>query len=186
MAKCKSCGTSNADKNYLVCTVREVDDDLINTSSADENCLSIMKRVAIDLIDTSNVDENYIISTVRETNNDLIGTSSADENYFRKSMVKASNVLIDTSIVDENYLGKTRGGETGVNGHLSNEFDRKRKKRNGRENHGEEDTLGAEGKKATTPNYRYVGESSRSLRERVSEHLVNLKLWKKESFWLEH
>ena len=37
-----------------------------------------------------------------------------------------------------------------------------------------------------TPNYRYIGESSRPLRERVSEHVDNLKRWKKESFWLEH
>ena len=35
-------------------------------------------------------------------------------------------------------------------------------------------------------NFQHVGETSRPLRERVAEHVENLKYWKKESFWVEH
>ena len=34
--------------------------------------------------------------------------------------------------------------------------------------------------------YRYVGETSRPLRERAREHRRNMLEWNKESFWLEH
>ena len=43
------------------------------------------------------------------------------------------------------------------------------------------ENLGTEMKK-----FRYVGETSRPLRERICEHVDNLLNWKKESFWLEH
>ena len=33
---------------------------------------------------------------------------------------------------------------------------------------------------------RYVGETSRHLRDRAIEHYENLRHWKKESFWVEH